>query len=92
MCRGWKGEGWGSQTYRALGVAVVGGLVVDDILGVGGHGVIVDIGVDVVVVADVDARVLGAGDAGAEATASLPVCLVCVSCLQRIWTGWSKGG
>lgn len=58
----------------------VKGDVVNDILGVGGHGVIVDVGVDVVVVADVDARVLGARDARAVATAGLAVFAgVCVS-------------
>lgn len=61
----------GSGTYGAGGLVTRVG-VVQDVLGVVGHGLVVDPDGELVVVADVDAAVLLAGDAGAVTATRLP--------------------
>lgn len=60
-------------TYRADGGIGVRWDIVHDVLSVGGHDVVVDPDVVLVVVAHIDARVLLARHASAEAAALLPI-------------------
>lgn len=72
--------GQGDLTYRADGRVGVRWDIVHDVLGIGGHDIVVHPDVVFIVVAYIDARVLLARNAGAVAAALLPeFCMAKVS-------------